>query len=69
MSPKEPLNPRGKIVKVTIEHESGLIVQVAGEEARKWQEAVESTSLFCWAHSVEFPALQWKIVRRPKNPN
>jgi hypothetical protein len=49
-----------KITKVTIEYSDGTKKSVSGEEASKWEEAVNQVTAFTYAHGYTFPLLDWK---------
>lgn len=53
-----------KIVRVTIEFESGLIRELTGEDAEKWQKATDSAVVMNHIHGIDFPELPWKNVKK-----
>jgi hypothetical protein len=49
-----------RTVKVEITREDGSVLRVVGDEADKWQKAVEGQATLCMVHGVDFPQLQWE---------
>ena len=49
-----------RTVKVEITKEDGSVLRLVGDEAEKWQRAVEGQATLCSVHGVNFPELAWK---------
>ena len=49
-----------RTVKVEITREDGSVLRVVGDEAEKWQRAVEGQATLSAVHGVNFPELKWE---------
>lgn len=49
-----------RTVKVEITKEDGSVLRVVGDEANKWQDAVNGQAMLCMVHGVNFPELKWE---------
>ncbi len=55
-----------RTIKVEITREDGSVLRVVGDEAEKWQKAVESQATLCSIHGVNFPELKWEEEGPPR---
>jgi len=52
-----------RTVKVEITRDDGSFLRVVGEEAERWQKAVEGQATLSMVHGVNFPELKWEEGR------
>ena len=52
------------MVTLTKEDEEGNrhAMRISGEDATKWAEAVDGQGIFCHAHGMKFPELNWEEI-------
>jgi len=48
------------ISKIRIEY-GDEFAELSGAEAMNWKKAVDSQSVFCYAHGMNFPRLNWVV--------
>jgi len=53
----------GKILKVTIEYEKGIL-SLEGKDAKKWKEVADSQALMSNIHGGETPEFKWKVKEK-----
>ncbi len=53
-----------KIIRVELEYDNGEIHRLTGEEAEKWLEAANGQAVFNSVHGMQFPKLDWEIVKK-----
>jgi len=58
----------GKILRVTIEYEKGIL-SLEGKDAKKWKEVADSQALMSNIHGGETPDFKWSIRKKKQNAN
>lgn len=61
--PKKSTTATG-VVRVEIEHSDGTISRLTGDDATKWNEAVQSAITMAYVHGMPFPTFKWETFKK-----